>query len=151
MLDFDTFYISYDVFIFSFQVRACCQAIVAKSTQNYQILSKSAQRQLAWRTLKYHQKLRFYFFSTYKKSCIWRLHKSIHSPFEFSIQLFFKCLFIVKKRPLYVNFSIPPCKNNFFLNIPHLLWVWDFVNIYLTYLKTIKCCTIHAYLKKLFF
>jgi hypothetical protein len=33
-------------------------------------------------------------------------------PFGFSIQEFFSyAIFIVKKRPLYVNFSIPPCGN----------------------------------------
>jgi hypothetical protein len=31
----------------------------AKSAQKYQNLPKFAQRQLAWGTLKYHQKLRF--------------------------------------------------------------------------------------------
>jgi hypothetical protein len=31
--------------------------------------------------------------------------------FGFSIQEFSYAIFIVKKRPLYVNFSIPPCGN----------------------------------------
>jgi hypothetical protein len=43
-------------------------------------------------------------------------------------------------------------ENIFFLNVPHLLWVWDFVDMYLIHLGTrIKWCTIHVYLKKLFF
>jgi hypothetical protein len=48
--------------------------------------------------------------------------------------------------------AYPLVENNLFLKIPHLLWVWDFVDIYLTHLETrMKCHTIHAYLKKLFF
>jgi hypothetical protein len=40
----------------------------------------------------------------------------------------------------------------FFLNVPHLLWIWDFVDMYLTHLRTRKkYCTIHAYSKTLFF
>jgi hypothetical protein len=46
----------------------------------------------------------------------------------------------------------PLVENNFFSNVPHLFWVCDFVDIYLTHLETgIKCCTVHAYLEKLFF
>jgi hypothetical protein len=34
----------------------------------------------------------------------------------------------------------------------HLLWIWDFVDMYLTHLRTRKkYCTIHAYSKTLFF
>jgi hypothetical protein len=36
------------------------------------------------------------------------------SPFGFSIKNFSYATFIVKKRPLYVNFSIPPCGKWFF-------------------------------------
>jgi hypothetical protein len=31
-------------------------------------------------------------------------------------------IFMVKKRPLYVNFSIPPCEIDDFLKVPHLVW-----------------------------
>ena len=71
---------------------------------------------------------------------------------------------IVNRWPLLMNFSILHYGNFFFLNVPHLLWVWDFVDIYLIHLGTRKnhgCmhhqvqsrhgCTIYAYLKKLFF
>jgi hypothetical protein len=59
---------------------------------------------------------------------------------------------IVKKRPLLVNLADLIVGNILILNVPHLLWVWDFVEIYLTHLEIrIKWCTIHAYLKKLFF
>jgi hypothetical protein len=36
-------------------------------------------------------------------------HYSMFSPFGFSIQEFFFVFLIVKNRPLYVNFIIPPC------------------------------------------
>jgi hypothetical protein len=35
----------------------------------------------------------------------------------------FYVFFIVKKRPLYVNFNITLAENDFFLNVAHLLWV----------------------------
>jgi hypothetical protein len=43
------------------------------------------------------------------------------STFGFSIQEFSYDIFIVKKRPLYVNFSNAFAENDFFLNVPHLL------------------------------
>jgi hypothetical protein len=39
----------------------------------------------------------------------------------------------VKKRPLYVNFSISLCQDNMFFKVPYVLWIWDFVDIYLTH------------------
>jgi hypothetical protein len=43
-------------------------------------------------------------------------------------------------------------ENDFFLKVPHLLWVWDFGNMYLTRLK-IRAWrgTFHIYFKKWFF
>jgi hypothetical protein len=40
---------------------------------------------------------------------------------DFQFSNFLYAFFIVKKLPLYVNFSIPPCYKEFFLNVPHLL------------------------------
>jgi hypothetical protein len=35
---------------------------------------------------------------------------------------------------LYVNFSIPLVEIDDFLKVPHLVWAWDFVDMYLTHL-----------------
>jgi hypothetical protein len=42
---------------------------------------------------------------------------------DFQYNNFLYIFFIVKKRPLYVNFNIPLVENDFFFNVPHLLWV----------------------------
>ena len=65
-------------------------------------------------TLKFHQKSRFCYFSKIKictcrggtRACFHRL--------DFQSKNFASAIFIVKKRPLYVNFSIPPCGKWFF-------------------------------------
>ena len=65
----------------------------------------------------------------------------------------FCMLFLLSKNCLCMWISAYPfVENNFFLNIPHFLWIWKLVNMYLTYLEaSIKCCTIRASLKKFFF
>jgi hypothetical protein len=60
----DSWFKSYGVLKISAKVWACSQPLpmewnLPKFAQNYQILPKSAQRQLAWVTLKYYQKLSF--------------------------------------------------------------------------------------------
>jgi hypothetical protein len=73
-------------------------------------------------------------------------------PFGFSIQEFFICYFYCQKRPLYVKFSLPPWGKWIFLNVPRLLWVWDFEDMYLTHLETrIWRGTFRIYFKKWFF
>jgi hypothetical protein len=63
---------------------------------------------------------------------------------DFQYNNFGNVFSIVKKWPLLVNFNIKKIKFS--------MWVWDFVDIYLTHLGTrIKWCAIHAYLKQLFF
>jgi hypothetical protein len=47
--------------------------------------------------------------------------KACDHRLDFQYNNFLYAFFIVKKRPLYVNFSIPLMENNFFLNVPHLL------------------------------
>jgi hypothetical protein len=58
--DFDTFCLSYDVFVFFLlnEGMLLAFAMTAKSARNCQILPKFAQGQSARRTLKCHQKLR---------------------------------------------------------------------------------------------
>jgi hypothetical protein len=74
------------------------------------------------KTLKHHQKLRFYYFS---KIIIFTCRKGTRACFhclDFQSKNFSYAIFLVKKRPLYVNFSIPPCGNWWFSqgSTPHV-------------------------------
>ena len=44
-------------------------------------------------------------------------------PFGFSIQEFSYAIFFLKKRPLYVNFTVSLVEIDDFLKVPHLMWV----------------------------
>jgi hypothetical protein len=61
--------------------------------------------------------------------------------------------FLLSKNDLCMWISANPlAENYFFLNVPHLLWIWDFGNMYLTHLKTrIWKGTFHIYFVKWFF
>jgi hypothetical protein len=48
------------------------------------------------------------------KACFHRL--------DFQCNNFSYAIFIVKKRPLFVNFSIPLVEIDDFLKVPHLMW-----------------------------
>jgi hypothetical protein len=54
----------------------------------------------------------------YRGSIIVCIH---HLDFQYNNFLY--VFIIVKTWPLYVNFSIPLAENNFFLNVPHFLWI----------------------------
>jgi hypothetical protein len=86
----------------------------AKSAQICPKVLKFAQKQLAWRTLKYHQNLRFYSFLKKKKSLCRGGTKVYAHRLDFQYIEFPYAFFIVKKLPLYVNFSIPSCGKWFF-------------------------------------
>jgi hypothetical protein len=48
--------------------------------------------------------------------------------------------------------AYPLAENDFFLNVPQLLWIWDFGDMYLTHLETrIWRGSFHIYIKKWFF
>jgi hypothetical protein len=114
-------------------------------------LPKSSQRQSLQETLKFHHKLRFWFFSRKTSMCRGDTKAWAHS-LVFNLRVFHMCLFNVKKRPLYVNFSTPLCAKWCFFKVPHVTWIWDFVDMYLTHLRTrIWSPLIHTYSKKWFF
>jgi hypothetical protein len=74
------------------------------------------------------------------------------SPFGFSIQKFLICYFYCQNGLCMWISAYPLAENDFFLNVPHLLWVWDFEDMYLTHLETrIWRGTFHIYFKKWFF
>jgi hypothetical protein len=95
------------VFFLSNEAMLLATAIAAESTQNYQILSKSAQRQTweLWNTTKNWD---FIFFAKKNPLCRRRTKACAHC-LDFQHNNFLYAILIVKKRPLYVNFSIPPC------------------------------------------
>jgi hypothetical protein len=87
------------------------------TTFNEQNLPKSAkicQNLLEDETLKYHQKSRFLYFSK-NKSTYRGGTRACFQHSDFQSKNFSFATFIVKKQPLYVNFSIPPCRNWWFL------------------------------------
>jgi hypothetical protein len=72
---------------------------------------KFAQRQLAWRTLKYHQNFDFF----QKKNSICRGGTKVCAHhLDFQYINFPYAFFIVKKLHLFVNFSKPSCGKRFF-------------------------------------
>jgi hypothetical protein len=85
-------------------------ANATKSAQIYPKLPKSTQRQLVQETLKFHQNLIFWFFPEKKKPFMCREDiKGCAHHLAFQYKSFPYAFLNVKKRPLYVNFSIPLC------------------------------------------
>jgi hypothetical protein len=70
----------------------------------------------------------------------------------FTPRIFFMS-FLLSKNGLCMWISAYPlAENYFFLNVPHLFWIWDFGDIYLTHLETrIWRGTFHIYFLKWFF
>ena len=102
--------------------------------------------------MKHHQKLRFWCFPKEKKSMCRRGTKARADLLDFQYNKFFMLLFIVKKLPLCMKFSISHVDFILFLNVPHFLWIWNFVDMYLTYLETkIWRGTFYIYFKKMVF
>ena len=115
----------------------------ANSALNCQNLQKSAK---LWNTTKKIEILVF----LQNKICTCRRGIGAcfhHLDFQSKDSLY--VFFIVKKWPLYVNFSIPLAENDFFFNVSHFVWIWDFEDIYLTHLETrIWRGTFHIYFRK---
>ena len=129
-----------------------CPLQIVRWAQTLSNAAKSAQRQLGWGTLKYHQKLRIWCFQEKKNPMHRRNINAYAHRLDFQYKNFEDVFSIVKNNICWWISPYLIVGNIYFLNVPHLFWVWDFVNMYLTHLGTrIKWCTIHAYLKKLFF
>jgi hypothetical protein len=103
---------------------------------------KCAQRQLIQETFKFHQNLEFDIFFKRKLPCVEEATKHVF-PYAF---------FNVKKRVFVCEFQHTPlCKMTFFLKVPYVLWVWDFVYMNLANLGTrIQSPSIHTYSKNWF-
>jgi hypothetical protein len=108
----DIWFKSYEVFKISAQVGACCQPMLMqhnlpKTVQSCENLPKDE-------TLKFHQKSRFFYFSKIKICTCRRGTRACFQCSDFQSKNISYAIFIVKKRPLYVNFSIPPWGKGFF-------------------------------------
>jgi hypothetical protein len=82
----------------------------AYSTQNHPKLPKIAKI-YPKTNLKFHQKSRFWYFSKLKKIMCRGGTRACFHCLNFQSKNFSCAIFNVKKWPLYVNFSIPPCGN----------------------------------------
>jgi hypothetical protein len=108
------------------------QQNLPKTTQNCPNLSKSAQR---W-NFEIPPKIKILVFFKNKKEL--RVEEALEHVFIVRIfnPIIFYMLFLLSKNGLCMWISTYPlAKNDFFLNVPHLLWVWDFGDIYLAHLE----------------
>ena len=95
--------------------------------------------------------MRFYYFLKVKICTCRRCTKACFHGSDFQSKNFWVAIFIIQKQPFYVNFSILLADNDFFLDVPHLLRVWDFEGMYLIYLEIRTWRgTFHNYFKKWF-
>jgi hypothetical protein len=129
-------------------------ANAAKCAQIRPKLPKSAWRQLAWGTLKCHQNLRSYCFSKIKISICKRVTRACFHHSDFLSKKLSYAIFIVKKQPFFSVWisAYPLVEIDDFLKVLHLVWAWDFVDMYLTHLGIrIQRGSFQIYLKKWFF
>jgi hypothetical protein len=116
----------------------------------------SAQRknediELIWR--RKFTRIRDYVFFFYKKILlVERVGNHVSTVRIFNLRIF-RMLFLLSKNGLCMWISAYPLVEiDDFLKVPHLLWVWAFVDMYLTHLWTrIQRGTLNIYLRKWFF
>ena len=125
---------------------------VAESVQICPRLPKSAQKQLTWGTWN---TTKIWDFDVCQKTKSLRVEEA---PMHVLVVWIFNTVvleksFLLSKNNLCLWISAYLIVENiFFHNIPHLLLIRNFIDMYLTHLGTRKkCCTIHAYLNKLSF
>jgi hypothetical protein len=129
----DLWFKSYGVFKISASIRAgsqplSMQQILPKTAQNCQNLPKD-------KTLKFHQKSRFYFFSKIKISMYRECTRACFHCLDFQSKNF-HMLFLLSKNGLCMWISAYPLMEiDDFLKVLHLVWAWDFVDMYLTHLE----------------
>jgi hypothetical protein len=99
-----------------------------------------------------HQIWDFDVFQETKNPCIEKAPIHVVSIWISNTQIF-EMSSLLSKNGLYLWISGDlTVENKFFLNVPYLLWVWEFVNMYLIHLDTrIKSYTTRVYSKKVFF
>ena len=111
-------------------------------------LPKSIQRQLIQETLKF-QKLRFWYFSKKKLTCVEGDPKHVQTVWIFIPSISPKPILLSKKGLCIWISTYPFVQNDVFLKVSHVLCVWDFVDMYLTNIKIrIWSPLIHIYSQK---
>jgi hypothetical protein len=148
---------SYEVFKISVQVGACCQPLsmqqnLPKTAQNCPKLPQFAKicpKMKLWNSTKNRD------FSIFLNKKFVRVEEALEHVFTIWIfnPRIFHMLFLLSKNGLCVWISAYPLgENDFFLNVPHLLWIWDFEDMDLTHLETrIWRGTFHIYFLKWLF
>ena len=144
----DSQFKSYGIFKISAKIWACNQPLPIQ-----QKLPKTVQKQLIQETLKFHQNLRFWFFYILKQlPCVEGAPKHVHSNKIFNTRIFYMPFSMSKNGLCMWISAYCVVQNDVFLKVPYVLWIWDFVDTYLTYLGTrIWSPLIHTYSKKWFF
>jgi hypothetical protein len=95
------------------------QQILPKTAQNCQNQPKSAQK----RNFEIPPKIKILVFFKKINSMYRRGTRACFHHLDFQSKNLTYAIFIVKKWPLYVNSSIPPCMEvDDFLKVPHLVW-----------------------------
>jgi hypothetical protein len=143
----DLWFKTYEVFKILAQVGACCQPLSMQ--QNLPKTAQICPIMKLWNSTKNRD------FSIFQKQKFERIEEALEHVLTVWIfnPRMFHMLSLLSKNGLCMWFSAYPlAENDFFLNVPHLLWVWDFENMYLTHLETrIWRGTFHIYFKKWFF
>jgi hypothetical protein len=124
----DSLFKSYEVFKILAQARACCQPL-SKSAQNCQNLTKFAQK---W-NFEIPPKIEILVCSKKKNLHVEGALGHVSIVWIFNPRIF-HMLFLLSKNGLCMWISAYPlAENDFFFNVPHLLSVWDFDDMYLTH------------------
>jgi hypothetical protein len=136
------------------------QQNLPKSAQNCLKLPQTAKicpKRINSKNFEIHQKLRFWYFSTKKKlPCVGGIPKHVHTVWIFDIWIF-HMPFLCQKTTFVCEFQHTPLYRMTFCirqgsKVPYVLWIWDFVDMYLINLEIrIWSPLIHTYFKKWFF
>jgi hypothetical protein len=139
----DLWFKSYKI---SSQVHACSQPL---SMQRNQILPKICPKTKLWNTTKNRD---LSVFQKNKFLCVKEALEYGSIVWIFNPR-FFHMLFLLSKNGLCMWISAYPLVEiDDFLKVPHLVWAWDFVDMYRTLLGIrIWRGTFHIYLRKWFF
>jgi hypothetical protein len=129
-------------------------AYAAKSAQNYSKLPKFAKicpKMYHWNTTKNRV---FSFFQNQKFLFLY-VEEALEHAFMVWIfnPIIFHMLFLLSKNGhcMWI-LAYPFVQNDVFFKVPYVLWIWDFVDMYLTHLETrIWSPSIHNYSKNRFF
>jgi hypothetical protein len=107
---------------------------------------------ISLRNFEMPSKIEILVFLKKKNLCVEEALKYVFTIWIFKTIIFYMS-FLLSKNCLCMWISAYSLvENDFFLNVPHLLWVWDFGDIYLAHLETrIWRGSFHIYLKKWFF